>query len=68
MQLLFQEIVMENTTSRKVWETPKVFVLGAESTQGFQVGGENEVLNHITGLPDPYKYLNSQSTFEGYES
>lgn len=59
---------MENKTPHKVWETPKVFILGAESTDGYKTLGTNEQQNHLTGLPAPFTYLNSQSTFKGYES
>ena len=58
---------MENTTSRKVWETPKVFVLGAEGTQGFKTAGTNEATNHLTGYPGSVG-VNSLSTFKGYQS
>ena len=33
---------MENTTPRKAWETPRVFVLGAEGTKAFSIKGTFE--------------------------
>jgi hypothetical protein len=44
---------MENNVVRKVWQTPQVFVLGAESTQAYLLGGTNEEAHH---LPSIYKH------------
>jgi hypothetical protein len=64
-----------NTTPRKAWSTPQVFVLGAEGTQAYQKNGTKETPVHYTGL---WKHTggsgfseiqkSSAYTYKGYES
>lgn len=64
-----------NTTPRKAWQTPQVFVLGVEGTQSYKAGGVNETGNHQAGLwthtsGTKFNQIkgSSASTYTGYES
>lgn len=61
-------------TPRKTWQTPQVFVLGAEGTQAFKTGGVNEDLVHLVtqtvhllGTTN-VKVAGSDNIAQGYES
>ena len=51
---------MENTTPRKAWETPRVFVLGAEGTKATSIKGTHEYTTYKT-----YSVAGSCKTFSG---
>jgi hypothetical protein len=59
---------------RKAWQTPQVFVLGAEGTQAYKVAGTNEDLIHLASqvvhLPvsTTLTIKGSDNFAQGYES
>jgi len=64
---------MAKINVRKQWQTPQVFVLGAEGTEAYQAGGKNEGAKHlvtqtaiISGVP--VKIAGSDNLATGYES
>ena len=59
---------------RKTWQTPQVFVLGAEGTQAYKVAGTNEELIHLASqvahlpLSTNLTIKGSDNFAQGYES
>lgn len=62
------------TTLPKTWQTPQVFVLGAEGTLAYQAGGTNENQVHLASqtvhLPvsTDLTIVGSDNFAQGYES
>lgn len=66
---------MGTNTPRKTWQTPAVFVLGAENTEAYKVGGSKESANHqdtlythTGGSAFKTKLAGSVNTYKGYQS
>jgi hypothetical protein len=65
----YRRTFMETTTPRKVWDTPKVFVLGAEGTQAYDIKGTNEVnYGHTTITLGGGTKVQSVNLVTGYQS